>query len=319
MSLPDWTAHWHGRCEQRPLGPLTTMGVGGPALLAEVADQTDLALARQLTQEVSARWLGRGANLLIGPDGVPEPVFKLGPAFAHFEVSSHHIVRVGGAFDLARLVGRCAKAGLAGLEVLAGVPASVGGALFMNAGTNHGWIDDCLQRALVWLPDRPEPEWLSRDQWPSVYRSCGLPRGTICLEAEFALRPDEPAAIQARVSELKQAKARSQPLAAKSAGCIFKNPRPDAPAGQLIDRCGLKGLREGGAVVSEQHANFIINEGGGKVKSEGKSAADAAMVCRLIKRIRRQVYDQTGEILELEVQTWNLPADVHAHPSSLLV
>ena len=164
--------------------------------------------------------------------------------------------------------------------------------------------DDHLLRARVWLPGDSAPVWLERDAWPAVYRSCGLPTGTMCIAAQFQLESADATEVQQRVSAIKQAKANSQPLSAASAGCMFKNPRPEAPAGKLIDDCGLKGLREQAAVVSDQHANFIINEGG----------ADAAMVCRLIRQVRRRVFDVTGEILELEVQTWNVPADLSRHP-----
>ncbi|MDA3960365.1 MAG: FAD-binding protein [Planctomycetota bacterium] len=293
--------------EQRELSRLTTIRIGGPAEVVTLEDRRDLP---ELVA-AGARWLGKGANLLVGDDGVDEPVVRLGEAFSAIEIDSlcggRAVVHAGGAAELAKLVRICAEAGLAGPEGLAGVPASIGGALKMNAGTAHCWILDFARRVEVLLPGEPEPRWLGRAAVPAAYRCNGLPAGTVFLGVELELATGDPEALRARATELKQLKAASQPLALRSAGCSFKNPSPELPAGKLIDELGLKGARVGEAVVSERHANFIVNEG----------AARALDVARLVTRIRRRAWRKRQVALQLEVQTWNCPIELHLHPREL--
>jgi UDP-N-acetylmuramate dehydrogenase len=271
------------------------MGIGGEAEVVVIDHREDL-------YEVLAephRWLGKGANLLIADTPAPIPVVRLGPAFDSlaFEAAGERVrVQVGGAHDLARLIGKCVREGLAGPEGLAGVPASVGGALYMNAGTATTWLFDHVARVEVLLPGSREPQWLERAEVPAAYRTSGLPKGTLFLACELELERGHPDELRATASRLKQAKAASQPLSAPSAGCIFKNPRPDLPAGKLVDELGFKGSSVGGAMVSPVHANFIVNEGG----------ALAADVLGLVARIRRAAQEQRGVTLEMEVQTWDL-------------
>lgn len=284
----------------------TTMRVGGPATLVTLRHRDDIAeLAGR-----GARWLGKGANLVVGEEGVVEPVVRLGEPFAGIELPGPHgepVVRAGAACDLAKLVQATARAGLAGLEGLAGVPATVGGALAMNAGTAHRWLFDVVRAVEVVLPGEDAPRWLERQAVPAAYRTCGLPRGTVFLACELSCERDDPAAVWERAVTFRRAKAASQPLAARSAGCIFKNPAADLPAGRLIDEIGGKGLAVGDAVVSEVHANFIVNRG----------AATAADVCALIGRIRRRAWRGRSVALAVEVETWSCPPEVHVHPSEL--
>lgn len=287
--------------EELPLAACTTMRVGGPATVLRFDDLDDLA---ELLG-AAPRWLGKGANLLVGPDGVAEPVARLGPAFAHCSIEPDRDggarVQVGAAHDIGRLVATCVKAGLAGPECLAGVPGTVGGALCMNAGTAHGWTFDFVERVQVVLPGDRRPVWLPRDEVPAVYRASGLPPGTLFLAAVLHLPAGDAAELKKLSSEWRRAKAASQPLTERSAGCIFKNPDPAQPAGRLLDECGCKGLRVGDAEVSRVHANFIVNRG----------AADAEQVCSLIVQLRRRVYESRGVDLALEVQAWACPPSVH--------
>jgi UDP-N-acetylmuramate dehydrogenase len=305
--VQDWSAAFRSRnrIERGLLGPLTTMRIGGPAELVVVDHRQDLAEV----MERSVRFLGKGANLLIGDGGVAEPVLRLGPAFAELQLDRDAgVVRAGGAVDLAKLIGACVEAGLAGPEGLAGVPASVGGALRMNAGTRSCWIFDFVSRVEVLLPGATAPTWLDRDAVPAVYRSSGLPEGTLFIGCELRLKAGEPATLKAEAARLKKAKADTQPLAARSAGCVFKNPAPELPAGLLIDELGLKGSAVGAAQVSTVHGNFLINASG---------VATCDELCCLIRRVRRRAWQERGVVLELEVQTWNCPDELHAHPRDL--
>ncbi len=284
-----------------------TMRMGGPATVVRVEDRRDLP--EMLEQPL--RWLGKGANLLIGDAGPQEIVATLGTAFSGFEcgplVGGRARVRAGAGLDLAKLIGATTAAGLVGPEGLAGVPATVGGALRMNAGTATCWMLDWVDRVEVVLPGESVPRWLERAALPARYRDCGLPPGTVFLGCEMLLAGDDPERLLATARRLKQAKAASQPLAARSAGCVFKNPSREQPAGRLIDELGLKGTRRGAAVVSPVHANFIVNEG----------EASAADVTALIQHIRDAAWRERGVVLELEVETWDIDPAVRVHPRDL--
>jgi len=306
MPTPDLLSR--NRLERVRLADLTTMRIGGPADLLWLEDRRDLP---ELLEQPH-RWLGKGANLLVGDDGVPELVVKLGAAFDTCTMGpvtdGKTVVRVGAAFDLAKLISLTVKAGLAGPEGLAGVPATVGGALRMNAGTSTTWILNHVTRVEVVMPGTTTPQWIERADLPAAYRTCGLPAGVLFLGCELALAAEDPAVLQATATRLKQAKAASQPLAQPSAGCVFKNPRPDLPAGKLIDELGLKGTRIGGAEISTIHGNFIINPG---------RSAFAGDVAALVRVIRTTAWKERGVELKIEVETWACPSDLHAHPKDL--
>ena len=293
------------RVERIQLAAATTMRIGGAATLVTLQDRRDLP--ELLTGP--HRWLGKGANLLVGDDGIEEPVVRLGDAFRDIviepTVGGRARVRIGAAADLAELISLCVKSGLAGPEGLAGVPATVGGALRMNAGTSTCWMLDWVTRVEVVLPGSDTPEWSERALMPAAYRSCGLPTGTLFLGCEMELAADDPQVLKATATRLKQAKAASQPLALPSAGCVFKNPAPNMPAGKLIDELGLKGTRVGDAEVSSIHANFIVNP---------KRTASCRDVVALVRRIREVAWRQRGVVLNMEVETWNCPAELFMHP-----
>jgi UDP-N-acetylmuramate dehydrogenase len=191
---------------------------------------------------------------------------------------------------MSRLVAYCCKLGLSGMESLAGVPGTVGGAVKGNAGAFGGCIADHLVE--VRLLSREGDEQVSmRDQLQFAYRRSSLPAGCVVLEAVFDLTPGDPAQIRRRISENLLKRNRSQPVEWRSAGSVFKNP-PGDYAGRLVEKAGLKGVRIGGACISPKHGNFIINLGG----------ATAVDVLALIELTQRRVREEMGVQLELEVQ-----------------
>jgi UDP-N-acetylmuramate dehydrogenase len=286
-----------------PLGPLTWYGVGGRAqVLAEPVD------AGQLTQLVrrghEAGWpvrvLGAGANLLVPEGVVPGVVVRLDAAgFKRLQIDGPR-VRVGAGHDLFKLVSRVAKAGLAGLEPVAGVPATVGGAVRMNAGGGLGDIGSVVHEVRG-VSAQGEALTLQRDDLEFGYRTSNL-TGLIVTEVELVLEPTEPGPLRERVGKLFEAKRASQPMHEPSSGCVFKNP-VDQPAaggrgaGQLIDEAGLKGTRHGSAWVSERHANFLCLD-------RHDPAAKAGDVVQLMQQVQARVREHHGVNLQREVVVW---------------
>lgn len=291
--------NWSGTCAERlevdvPLGPLTCYRVGGPArYLYSPQNADDLkAIARNARQaDLPLKVLGRGANVLIRDDGFDGVVVRLdSDGFRSMRFEGRHVL-VGAGCDLMKLCKAAAQRGLAGLECLAGIPGTVGGAIRMNAGGRFGCIGDAVDRFDVLTPDG-RVESRSREQTLFDYRSCAI-GDSIVLSAEFGLMQRSQAEVWQRYREYWHYKKRTQPLADRSAGCVFKNP-PGESAGRLIDQAGLKGERCGGAVVSTQHANFISAD----------CDAAASDVLRLIDRIRTRVSQKFGQDLELEIDVW---------------
>lgn len=295
----NWPEHFSqgNHLAHTPLAELTTFRIGGPAhvLTLERVEDLDAALA------VHPKWvLGKGANILVSDDGCQRPVLRLGRQFSATQWVEEGLLRVGAAHDLALLIGRCCREGWGGLEGLSGVPATVGGALCMNAGTASRWFFDCVERVQVLLPNEGVPVWIERGKTDPVYRSSGFPAGTFFIGCELRLSRGEPEELLATARAMKAAKAASQPLSAASAGCIFKNPSPEMPAGRLVEELGLKGMRLGGAQISEVHGNFIINTGN----------ARASEVAALVRRIRARAQEERGISLAMEIQLWDLDAEL---------
>ncbi len=301
--------------EGAALGPLTTLGVGGPApFVIEPRTRQDLMLAvRELhAAGLPFRLLGHGSNLLVRDEGVPDVVLhtrQMTGIWHHGEVE--HALRVEAGASLARLVSVCQQQGLAGVEALVGIPGTLGGAVAGNAGGRHGAIGDVLA-AVTLLDERGEAHELPCAPAQFGYRSSPF-KGRVILDAVLQLRPDAPQAIQERVAQVLHDKRASQPLAARSAGCMFRNPA-GASSGQLIERAGCKGLAVGAARVSGRHANFVLNEGG----------ARAADVLALLERVRQAVRAASGHELQLEVEVWgrdeataNLPPTAAHRPGDM--
>jgi UDP-N-acetylenolpyruvoylglucosamine reductase len=275
-----------------PLAKRTTLRVGGSAdLYVEPADEADLARVLEFCARNGVPWflLGRGSNLLVKDRGVRGVVVSLAhPNFSKVEVTGSRLVCGAGA-RLKAVATEARRAGLAGLEFLEGIPGSVGGALRMNAGAMGSWVFDVVD-AVRFMDLRGRVEERAAAAVQVEYRGCPLFRDHIALGAVFRGIPEPREKIEARLQEYNQRRWQSQP-AAPSAGCIFKNP-PEIPAGRLIDELGLKGTRVGGAVVSDVHANFIVNDG----------AASAEDVLNLIALIRKRARAMRGIELETEVQ-----------------
>ena len=280
------------------LGPLTWYGVGGAAdVLAQPQSVEQLAELGRLCDQAGLplRVLGSGANLLVADGGVRGVVVQLtAEAFCRIEFEGDTAVAGGGA-DLARLIMVCARRGLGGLEVLAGIPASIGGAVRMNAGGKYGQIAPLVAQVTA-MDAIGNVRTLGRDDLQFDYRSSNL-TDLIITEVRFDLTPVDPADLRQRVKEIFAFKTATQPLRDSSAGCAFKNPtadESDKPAGKLIDEAGLKGLRIGAAEVSPVHANFIV------VHKDG--AADDVLA--VMDEVERSVAERFGVTLRREVVVW---------------
>ena len=283
----------------------TWFGIGGRAdRFATPRTHEELLACVRL--DPSLRILGDGANLLVHDDGVAELVVSLqSPAWEEIRIDARTGRVVAGAgVSLPRLIKATLEAGLAGLEGLGGVPATIGGALVMNAGGRFGQIGDVVQS--VRAIDRTGLEvTLDRREIRFDYRKSGLGE-LILTEAEFLLTPGDPVRIRGLHKEVMAYKAESQPLSADSAGCVFKNPTlvsdvesiggkgQRVSAGMLIDRAGCKGLSVGGARVSERHGNFIVT-------TSGCLAAD---VIELMERVSARVMGSFGVRIEPEIMIW---------------
>ncbi len=286
------------------LGPRTWFGVGGRAdalVRPRSIDALQTLVGRCHRDGIELRVLGEGANLLVEDEGVGGVVVRLDhPAFRERQIEGRggaDSVRAHAGVELPRLILETSRAGLAGLEGLAGIPASIGGAVKMNAGGAFGAIGDRLHAAAV-LDRRGEVSVYAAADLKLGYRRASLP-GPVLLWASFSLESDDPMRVQERVREVFAYKRSTQPLSDHSAGCMFKNPPPDSSgekrsAGQLIDQAGLKGLAVGAASVSRQHANFVT-------VAPGATAADIVALADLVSD---RVFDHAGVRLEREVVVW---------------
>lgn len=292
----------HGPIIERDAPVPTWFGIGGAAdALARPATIDELRDILPDHQRV--RVLGDGANLLVDDDGVDGLVVSL-QALAAIErpdPTNPGLLRVGAGANLPRLVVDTVREGLAGLEALGGVPATLGGAIAMNAGGAFGQIADVVERVFA-LTRLGDPIELRRGDIAFGYRHSGL-RDLVITGADLRLRrTEDPGALRERLKEVMAYKKASQPMADRSAGCVFKNPSmPDGnreSAGRLIDRAGLKGLRVGGAMVSPVHANFVVTE------RQGALAPTARDVLRLMREVRRRVRETHGIELEPEIAVW---------------
>jgi UDP-N-acetylmuramate dehydrogenase len=284
-----------------PLAPLTWFGLGGPAkYFVQPRDSAQLQaiVARLRAEGIATYVLGAGANLLVRDEGVDGAVITLnGSAGASFKdvkiekCNGEGTVTVGAGKDVQKLVLECTHAGLSGLECLAGIPGSVGGEVKMNAGGAFGDIGSAVRRVKV-MDMQGRVKVMEKDDLAFEYRKSNISEKFI-LEATLGLSEDDPQRIMTKVKEIWMFKKNSQPLADKSAGCIFKNPR-GLSAGALIDQAGMKGATVGGAEVSMKHANFIT------ARKESK----AADVLSLIDQVKTRVKEKFDVSLETEVVIW---------------
>lgn len=279
----------------RPLGPLTTFGVGGAAaVFVEPADQQALrvvleALAGTTEDQVPLLVVGRGSNLLVADSGFPGVALRLGRGFAARHRDGTR-VRVGAAYAMPQLAAWTAREGLAGLEFAAAIPASVGGSVRMNAGAHGADMASVLVSAEVASPDLPGGgQWVA-GELALGYRTSRLPCRGVVTAAQFELRPEVPETVSARLAEHRAWRRSTQPLRARSCGSTFTNPPGDS-AGRIVEAAGGKGLSVGHARVSDKHANFVVVEPGGR----------AAEVFELIALVQQRVRDAGGPALVPEV------------------
>jgi len=248
-----------------PLSRHTSFRIGGPAdawIEVETAAEIQLLQRTARAAGVPLSVLGIGTNVLVSDRGVRGIVLKLGRALGEFRWQTEGEtarVRAGAAAPFKKLVVDAAARSLTGLEFAEGIPGSIGGGLLMNAGAFGGEMSDVVEAVGVVHPDEGEIE-LPRRELRFGYRRFDLPRERIVTWVDFVLRAGDPAAVRARMEEAKRKRDAHQPLGLPNAGSIFKNP-PGTHAGRLIDSAGLKGRRVGGAMISERHANFIVNLG----------------------------------------------------------
>jgi UDP-N-acetylmuramate dehydrogenase len=264
---------------------LTSMRCGGR--IAQVLTAESLEEVKKLASAIdNFIVLGGGTNMIFPDNLTMSPVIKLGEPFEYIKVEDNRIM-AGGAASMTSVLTACRQYGLSGIEFMAGIPGTLGGAVWMNAGTNERGIMDRVSYIDIIEPAGPKK--LPRESISYGYRHTGLPVKCIITDVCLELSLSSPEDVSAKVRSYLD-KRRNQPSGASS-GCIFKNPQ-GLSAGQLIDKAGLKGRRIGGAVVSDIHANFIINDGG----------ATSADVMKLIGEVRQEVKKQFDVQLEVEVR-----------------
>lgn len=291
-----------------PIGPLTTLRVGGVAdRMAVVSTVDELVRALELAREagVPAGVLGKGSDLVVADAGIRGLVIRNRAGAIELDGSR---VRAEGGAAMAALVKRCTTAGLAGVEFGISIPGSVGGAVWANAGAHGGEMQDIVRRVRAWSPAESRVVELPADACAFAYRESRFKSsGEVVLEADLDLRPDDPDAIAQRVSGHQAQRRATQPLAEQNAGSVFRNP-PGDHAGRLIDEAGLKGFRIGTAEVSTLHANFILADRGGR-------AADVRAVG---DHVRAVVAERHGIALQYEIEfVGDWPADLDPPASKL--
>ncbi|HEX6724180.1 MAG TPA: UDP-N-acetylmuramate dehydrogenase [Gaiella sp.] len=279
-----------------PLSKSTTIGTGGPAAafaqpesLAELEEALGWASEREL--DVVA--VGLGSNLLAADSGVDALVVRLAGDLATVEVDGE-LLRAGGGATNAVCLHRSRSAGLGGLEFACAIPGTAGGGVRMNAGAYGSDWAAILQRALVVSADGSG--WLTADELGLSYRHSELGPGQVVARVEYRLSPRPVDEIKADVADLVARRKATQPTNKRTCGSVFKNPPGELGAGRMLEQCGLKGHRIGGAVISPRHANFVENAGG----------ATSADCLALIAEARRRAREQYGVDLQHEVVLWGL-------------
>jgi UDP-N-acetylmuramate dehydrogenase len=283
--------------ENAPLSGITWFRVGGPAeIMFRPADRDDLAdFLAGLPRDVPVTVIGVGSNLLVRDGGVAGVVLRLGRGFADIEAKGSDVRAGAAALDI-NIARMAADAGLAGLEFLSGIPGTMGGALRMNAGAYGRELVDVVISAEA-LDRHGRLHKLDKKALGLSYRHSDVPEDWIFTAAELKAERGEASAIRARLAEIQAAREASQPIRSRTGGSTFANP-PGYKAWQLIDQAGCRGLRIGGAMVSEMHTNFLINTG----------SATAADIETLGETVRRRVREASGLDLRWEIRRIGTPA-----------
>jgi UDP-N-acetylmuramate dehydrogenase len=274
------------------LARFTTLGTGGPArAFARPESEADVDELLGWAQErsLAVAVIGLGSNLLAADDGVEALVLKLGGELAAVEADGD-VLRVGGGAANAVALHRARAAGLGGFEFACAIPGTIGGGVWMNGGAYGGDFASVLERALVATFDGSG--WLTPAELGLSYRHSELRHGQVVLGAELRLQPRPSEEIKAEVRELNRRRKEAQPTNRRTFGSVFKNPEHELSAGRLLEACGLKGHRSGGAQISPKHANFIEN-------ADGATTADALA---LMGEARRRAHEKFGVRLQHEVE-----------------
>lgn len=274
------------------LSRFTTLGTGGPARAfarPENVEELQEALAFAEQHGLPVAVIGLGSNLLVADDGFDGLVLKLGGDLARVDVQGERLTAGGGTPNAVALH-RARGAGLGGFEFACAIPGTAGGGVWMNAGAYGGDWAGILERALV--VDGEGAAWRTGDELGLGYRHSDLVHGQIVARVEFRLTPKPPAEIKELVAELQARRKAAQPTNKRTYGSVFKNPDHELSAGRMLEACGLKGHRIGGAQVSPRHANFIEN-------ADGARSADAIA---LMGEARRRAWEQFGVELRHEVE-----------------
>ena len=283
-----------------PMSRHTSFRIGGPAAaFITVCDEEELSAVMKIITETGAEhmMIGNGSNLLVSDEGYPGIMIKLGGDFESIVRDPDDLlrVRVGAAMLMSRTSAFLTENGLSGFEFASGIPGSIGGAVFMNAGAYGGEIKDVVRSVRVMDADGTNLRTVSGEDMQFSYRhSIAEDEGILILFADMELKEDSPEAIAARVAELQFKRNSKQPVNYPSAGSTFKRP-VGGYAAALIEQSGLKGFSVGGAQVSEKHSGFVINTG-------GASCEDLLAVMR---HVRKTVMEDSGILLEPEVRLIN--------------
>jgi UDP-N-acetylenolpyruvoylglucosamine reductase len=277
--------------EEVLLSRFTTLGTGGPARYfarPETLTELEEVVRWADTESLAVAVVGLGSNLLVADGGVDALVLKLGGELTHVGIDGETLEAGGGA-ALAVCLHRARAAGLGGIEFACAIPGTVGGGVWMNAGAYGGDIAGVLERALV--VDAHGSRELTPTELGLAYRRSGLRHGQVLARARFRLEPRDPAEIKRTVAEMQALRKAAQPTNKRTFGSVFKNPDHELSAGRLLEACGLRGHRLGGAQISPRHANFIEN-------ADGARSRDALA---LMAEARRRALEQFGVELEHEV------------------
>lgn len=274
------------------LAPLTTFRIGGPAaLFLEPEGEPDLVAASEAVREaeIPVAILGKGSNVLVADEGFPGLVLRLGKGY-RWSARAGGRLTAGGSMPLPALAGVALTHELSGLEFGVAIPASLGGAVKMNAGAHGAEVADVVESVDVFRLRAGVAEHVLAGDAGFRYRRSSLPEDGVVVAANVVLRPGDPTGIRARMQEAREWRRLTQPLAEPNCGSVFRNPAGDHAA-RLIEEAGAKGLSVGGASVSTKHANFVV-------AAEGTRAAD---VVTLIREVSDRVAGRTGVRLEPEV------------------
>ena len=299
MSFPDITAELRAQMPDlrgrlianAPMADITWFRAGGPAqVLFTPAGESDLAyFLKEAPADLPVFVIGLGSNLLVRDGGVPGVVIRLGRGFGDIKIEPGHTLRTGTVVPDVKVARAAADAGISGLAFYRGIPGSIGGALRMNAGAHGTETKDCLIGARA-VDRQGNIHVLSLADMGFTYRHCGIPVDWIFTEAAYRGTPGDPAQIQKEMQEVADYREANQPIKERTGGSTFKNP-PGHSSWKLIDAAGLRGLRVGGAKVSEMHCNFLIND----------QNATGEDIERLGEMVRARVKAHSGVQLEWEI------------------